>query len=464
MRKNNYLISILFIISFICVSTVGNSEPQYIQDINESDIVPYIISTYYLKSIDDKEIVLFMDINSNKELIQKEYLYSDIVIGDLSLTPIISNPFPELMDINVNFDSVYFYSSNKYNQIQPNFCNTEIIRYYESLKEAEDEISPDNLLDSKFDKDLVIDNIFIPRTKERIVDYLNTVTNREGENCFDYLTQNKIINGYNILLKVKINTKQQTIVEDNNYSFSIDFEPEFNNLVKPITFILNFNSEATRISLDYLNENNSDLTSIDFSRTAAKYLNTPYVFAGRNRAYIRNFGNLKEGIDCVGLLYVSFRDMGYIDDSMRCVELFRNGWGIADFIEKNKGHISGRVGVIRNESELRYLRSGDLLFLTTKAGLFGHAGIYVGTEPNCYKFIHASSVGRKVMYDCFNGKLSNSSNTAFRYPLYFTRVTRVNTQNIDCSGNLISTTNGRANWSSTDYGNPPPARLTADLG
>jgi len=172
------------------------------------------------------------------------------------------------------------------------------------------------------------------------------------------------------------------------------------------------------------------------------YLGTKYNWAGRNSYYVRGAGTLNSGLDCVGLKYVVLRDLGYLDDSASCLAMFSDGCAFADFVENNKGHITGTVGVIKNKSELDLLKPGDLLSLNTKsAGLFGHAGVYISTENGIHKYIHASGTKSnpdKVKYDTFEDKLKSG---ALKFPFHYVRISNVNKNNIDCSKNYVTVTN-----------------------
>jgi len=172
------------------------------------------------------------------------------------------------------------------------------------------------------------------------------------------------------------------------------------------------------------------------------YLGTPYVLGGRN-GYTFGPTNypLKGGLDCVGLQYVALRDLGYIDGSAGCKEMFENGCAVVDFIEKNKGHITGTIGILDNQDDLDLLRPGDLLFFNTKHGVFGHAAIYYATEPGCHKYIHAPQPGSNVRYECIESGINNNNTGNRRFPFQYARITSVNTSEIDCSGNYITASN-----------------------
>ncbi|MDR0289517.1 MAG: C40 family peptidase [Treponema sp.] len=91
---------------------------------------------------------------------------------------------------------------------------------------------------------------------------------------------------------------------------------------------------------------------------AEKYENTPYRYGGLDR----------RGLDCSGLVYVSFYDaLG--------VSVPRNAWELHSWSEK-----------IATDD----LRPGDLVFFkTTRSGNVSHVGIFVGNR----RFIHSASEG-----------------------------------------------------------------------
>lgn len=94
---------------------------------------------------------------------------------------------------------------------------------------------------------------------------------------------------------------------------------------------------------------------------AEKYEHTPYRYGGLD----------KRGLDCSGLVYVSFRDaLG--------TEVPRNTWGLYSWVE---------------QIPIEEAVPGDLVFFnTTGSGSVSHVGIYVGDRS----FIHAASDGPKT--------------------------------------------------------------------
>ena len=98
---------------------------------------------------------------------------------------------------------------------------------------------------------------------------------------------------------------------------------------------------------------------MDVSKTAHKFIGTPYVYGGRS----------PKGFDCSGLVWYVYRQHG--------VELPPSSARQAGFGQK----------VSRDE-----LLPGDLVFFQSK-GRIDHVGLYVGGN----KMIHAPGRGRKVV-------------------------------------------------------------------
>lgn len=174
-------------------------------------------------------------------------------------------------------------------------------------------------------------------------------------------------------------------------------------------------------------------------KQATEYIDRSYNWGGRNGYFVKDIGKANTGLDCVGLQYVVLRDLGYLDDSASCFQMFSNACAFADYLDNKNGHLDGFVDYIKNESDLGKLRPGDLLSLNTKVGgVFGHAGIYVGIDSGKHKYIHASgskNVSGKVKYDYLEDKLKSG---AIKYPFHYQRVTGVNSNKINCSKNYIS--------------------------
>jgi len=91
---------------------------------------------------------------------------------------------------------------------------------------------------------------------------------------------------------------------------------------------------------------------------AGKYERTPYRYGGLDR----------RGLDCSGLVYVSFQDaLG--------VSVPRNSWGLYSWVER---------------IQIQDARPGDLVFFATGgSGTVSHVGIFVGDR----RFIHSASDG-----------------------------------------------------------------------
>lgn len=255
----------------------------------------------------------------------------------------------------------------------------------------------------------------------------------------DFL-KTKCDNGYsNEIIRVYVpkNTGVTNIKDLENISFRKE-------LLQPTTWVdadlkeLEKAKEGIKNNLDYPELESQILENdygLEFLNQAKRHLGTKYIFCGRN-GYSYAGGGLGQGIDCVGLLYVVLRDLGYIDGSTACKELFEDGCAILDFIDNEKGHLLGQGGTIRKKDDLEQLLPGDLLLLNTNlGGRFGHAAFYLGKENGNHMFIHASSGSAKaVIVDNLSAKLNS---VGLNYPFHYARITRI-TDKIDCSKNYVS--------------------------
>jgi cell wall-associated NlpC family hydrolase len=96
-------------------------------------------------------------------------------------------------------------------------------------------------------------------------------------------------------------------------------------------------------------------------KAARQYLGVPYAWGGESRG----------GLDCSGLVVVSFRHVG-----------------------RKLPHYSGALWSLGRKVPRKALRPGDLVFFRLSGGVPGHVGIYAGKG----RYIHAPSSGGRVRY------------------------------------------------------------------
>ena len=96
-------------------------------------------------------------------------------------------------------------------------------------------------------------------------------------------------------------------------------------------------------------------------KAARSYLGVPYAWGGESRG----------GLDCSGLVVVSFRHVG-----------------------RKLPHYSGGLWSLGRKIPRKALKPGDLVFFRLSGGVPGHVGIYAGKG----RYIHAPSSGGRVRY------------------------------------------------------------------
>ena len=125
--------------------------------------------------------------------------------------------------------------------------------------------------------------------------------------------------------------------------------------------------EATKSDTDPLLEKTTRKNSNKTNAVADNIINTALTFSGTRYKY---GGTTKKGMDCSGLLYVSFAEHE--------VKIPRVSYHMAE---------EGKKVKIKN------VEKGDLLFFKTRkrARRINHVGMVVAVEGDEIKFIHASS-------------------------------------------------------------------------
>jgi len=159
----------------------------------------------------------------------------------------------------------------------------------------------------------------------------------------------------------------------------------------------------------YLNNTYQGISNIkpeNFRKYIVDKANTlidkPYVSGGRN-----GIAKYNAGIDCVGLLYVTLFELGYLKENQNISKIFSFGGTILEYVGDEKF-------IINDSADYDKLVPGDFLFFND----YSHSGIYIGTKQKSvangkglvieHLFIHASSYRRKVVIDSLETYRSNN--------------------------------------------------------
>ena len=202
--------------------------PQLPSDLTNLNDTYNLFNIYYLKSETNPTVSLSFIVSDNDEITTPQITYYDILIVNPGQYPVIINNHSGKLQVSAKLQNSYFLTTKKYDF--SDFCSKAIINYF-NLQNLEF-TKPYNL----DNKNLIVDKILIPRTKEKIIAYLskNQVTN--PEQCLEKLTTNKNLVSYPILFKLEAKVIGTTEEIGKGLSFEIKFDPEFLSNVKPITF------------------------------------------------------------------------------------------------------------------------------------------------------------------------------------------------------------------------------------
>lgn len=233
---------IIFIFIFIFLINNFVAGFNLDKDILYSDNFNQIFDYFYVQGIQNKEIDLFYEINSNNELINNKTIYQDIIISNISLSPRINNSVKNLV-IDTNIEPVYLLSIKKVPKNLASCFNT-LQNHYLKL--------PFNTPYNLKNKETILSSILIPITKEKLISSLtqSNYTLSEAESCINDLINNKNLVPYPIILKLEARI-------NNNYNFSknqsfiLDFVPEFNNEIKPLKFNVIIKKTPIKIKSQY---------------------------------------------------------------------------------------------------------------------------------------------------------------------------------------------------------------------
>ncbi len=202
--------------------------PQLPSDLTNLNDTYNLFNIYSLKEEKSKTIPLAFIISDNGEITNKNITYYDILIVNPGQYPVIVNDPKDKLSISVKLENIYFLATKKLDFSDT--CSKAIINYF-NLQNLEF-TKPYNL----DNKNLIIDKILIPRTKEKIISYLSKNQVTKPEQCLEKLESNKNLVSYPILFKLEAKLIGTAEEIGSGLSFDIKFDPEFLSNIKPITF------------------------------------------------------------------------------------------------------------------------------------------------------------------------------------------------------------------------------------
>ena len=202
--------------------------PQLPSDLTYLNDTYNLFNVYSLKEEKSKTVPLSYILSDNGEITNTTITYYDILIVNPGQYPVIVNDPPEKLQVSARLQNIYFLTTEKQNF--EDSCSKAITNYF-NLQNLEF-TKPYNL----DNKNIIVDKILIPRTKEKIIAYLSKNQVTKPEQCLESVEKNKNLVSYPILFKLE--TKVIGTAEDigGGLVFNIKFDPEFLSNVKPITF------------------------------------------------------------------------------------------------------------------------------------------------------------------------------------------------------------------------------------
>lgn len=237
--------NIKWILVFVCMCCAVNQIYAYNlpNDIEHRGEFEKLFSTYVKQSRIEKEIDMEYLVNPTGELASRTINYWDIVVGDIELQPVISNPNAGSLEVTANFETIYLFAFKFQEDSSLLHCRNALHNYYSQLPFT----APYNINN----KDSVIELFLSQLTRGKIIDYLNRSDVQDSENCFNSLLISHELVGYPILLNIKSSVTGAPKDFTRDFQFTVGFTPEFNNLVKPIRFNVLFKKEPIKVTALY---------------------------------------------------------------------------------------------------------------------------------------------------------------------------------------------------------------------
>lgn len=238
---NKLKISLLVMI-FIIMIVPNTFAFDFKESIMHHETFNQIFDTYYLKSRALKEINFEYVLDSSGAIRNREKNYKDIIIGDITLNTRLGGVDSTKLEVTASLESIYLLTTKAIPSNQ-RICGNTVTNYVSSLPFS----SPYNIQN----KDTVITNFLLPLTRGRILTNLNRNGISNPETCFDFLVTNRNLIEYPVLLDVNSRITAEPRDFSRDYHFIVDFIPEFNNLVRPVRFNINFKKDPIVISSQY---------------------------------------------------------------------------------------------------------------------------------------------------------------------------------------------------------------------
>lgn len=205
-------------------------------------------------SLKEKQRNITYTVDNSGDIKTKTLTDKDIIIGNTTgLIPVINNLQSDKLKATARLENIYLLTTEF--DTKQKECINLLVSYYNKLPFT----GPYNLTD----KDMVIDKILLPITKDNIIKHLSSKKIKNANDCFTALVNSKILIEYPILLIVESELKGTQKDLRDNYKFIIKFDPEFANPVKPISYSIRFRKDPVDIKSIYSLPSNDCKTNID---------------------------------------------------------------------------------------------------------------------------------------------------------------------------------------------------------